>query len=290
MGRWWRSLAIVLAVAAAQVASFPALFGLAGVVPGIGPTLLAPVVAAGWLFGVRAGLAAALAMAVIGALELNLVGAPGWAVLFERGGGPGLVLCLLLGLGCGWIRDLLERVRRQDDELTRQHAALREQIGARARAEARLAGQSAQLALHEAAALNLADGLVLCDMDGRVVFWNPRLEELYGVRARDAVGRPMIEMTRQVAARATDPEATLRRALAARDEALAGRPSAFAYRLEGDPARDLEVLAFRVDGPDGRLGLGRLVRDVTRDRETGRLLDHLLAVADRAEVPPAAVG
>jgi PAS domain-containing protein len=110
------------------------------------------------------------------------------------------------------------------------------------------------------------------------VFWNPRLEELYGVRARDALGRPMIELTRQIAARTTDPEATLRHALAARDAALAGQPSAFEHRLESDPGRELQVLAFRVDGPDGTLGLCRLVRDVTSEHRTGRRQDGLLAV------------
>ncbi|HEY3078960.1 MAG TPA: PAS domain-containing protein [Chloroflexota bacterium] len=277
MGRWrWRSIAVVFVAAAAQAASFTLLSKVAG--PGSALTVLIPVVAAGWLGGIRAGLAAALAAVAVGTLELNMAGEPGWTVLLDRVGGPGLALVLLLGLGCGWVRDLRDRVGQQADELTRHQAALRAQIAERAQAESRLAAQSAQRTLYEAAALNLADGLALCDADGRVVFWNPRLEELYGVRARDALGRPMIELTRQIAARTTDPEATLRQALAARDAALAGRPSAFEHRLESDPERDLEVLAFRVDGPSGPLGLGRLVRDVTSERRRGRLENRLLSV------------
>ena len=38
---------------------------------------------------------------------------------------------------------------------------------------------------------SLNDGLAVVDRDDRVVRWNRRLEELYGVRHESAVGQPM---------------------------------------------------------------------------------------------------
>lgn len=137
-------------------------------------------------------------------------------------------------------------------------------------------------ALYEAAALNLTDGLAILDRDDRVLVWNPRMEVFCGVPNDQAVGRSVWEVTATLYQRTEDPEETLRRSRAARGASLEGTPTLFAYRLngrDGEPARDLTTLDFPIRGTDGTvIGLGQLVRDVTREREVERLKDELVGV------------
>ncbi len=144
------------------------------------------------------------------------------------------------------------------------------------RAEAEALAESR--ALYEAAAINLSDGLALVDADDRVVFWNRSLERLFGLSAEDAVGKAFADLARLLAARSADPEDTACRGRAARAKALAGTPSAFAFTLESTPRRHLISLIFPISGPNGPLGLGRLVRDVTAERDAERIKDEFVAL------------
>jgi len=158
------------------------------------------------------------------------------------------------------MQDITERLRTQQ-----AHAE------AEARAEARV--------LYEAVFVNLTDGLAIVDPADRVAFWNPRMVDLYGVTQTAAVGQPLSEVLAGIYGRTVDPAATLQRAqqasAAARDS---GVPTGFEYQLDGVPPRDVAVLVFPIAGPTGSLGTGRLVRDVTREREVERLKDELVSV------------
>lgn len=80
-----------------------------------------PVVVAAWLFGQRAGLAAALCGVGLNTLLLNLLGAHDWAIAFTHGGAPGTSMLFVTGLVVGRLRDLGERLREAQERLS--HAA-----------------------------------------------------------------------------------------------------------------------------------------------------------------------
>ena len=133
-------------------------------------------------------------------------------------------------------------------------------------------------AIYEATALNLVDGLAICDPQDRIICWNPRLEELFGIPSTEALGRRIQEVATAIHVRTANFEAVSRRSQAAYAAAMQGTPTQFEYRLDGEPPLDLSVLIFPIAGADGSLGHGRLVRDVTREREVERLKDDLVSV------------
>jgi two-component system, sensor histidine kinase and response regulator len=134
-------------------------------------------------------------------------------------------------------------------------------------------------ALYEAAAIHMTDGLMIVDPSDRVVFLNPRMEELKGMPAVEAVGRSLWDVTAHFETRTLHPEETGRLSRAARDAALTGTTSTFECRVSGDQPRDLVVFAFPIRGPEGQiLGHGRLARDVTREREVDRLKNDFVSM------------
>jgi two-component system sensor histidine kinase/response regulator len=135
------------------------------------------------------------------------------------------------------------------------------------------------LALYEAAAINLTDGLMIVDPADRVLFLNPRMAELKSVPAEEALGHSLWDVEDHFNTRTSHPEETRRQSKAARDAALAGATFTFDLQLTGDQPRELVVLAFPIRGPGGQiLGHGRLARDVTREREVDRLKDDFLSM------------
>jgi PAS domain S-box-containing protein len=134
-------------------------------------------------------------------------------------------------------------------------------------------------ALYEAAAIHMTDGLMIVDPLDRVVFLNPRMEELKCLPAAEAVGRSLWYVEDHFHALTLQPDETRRLSKAARDAALVGTTSTFELRFGGDQPRDLVVFAFPIRGPNGQiLGHGRLARDVTREREVERLKDDFLSM------------
>jgi PAS domain S-box-containing protein len=170
------------------------------------------------------------------------------------------------------MRDITTRLRAEEERAERVRAQ-----AARADAEARAEAR----ALYEATAVHLADGLAIVDREQHIVFWNPRMEEIYGVAASRAVGRLIAEQTLALYAGTEDPADTAQRSREAYATAMrTGTPAVFEYthRREATSPRDLEVLVFPITGPDGPLGHGRLVRDVTKERDVDRLKDELVSV------------
>lgn len=134
-------------------------------------------------------------------------------------------------------------------------------------------------AMYEAVALHLADGLAIIDLQGRVVFCNPRLEQLLDFAPGSIVGRPFLEAIAEIYARTAHPETTLRESLGALRAAEEGATVTFEYRLEGELPRWIAVRAFPIRAPEGDLiGHGRLVQDITSDREINTLKDELVSV------------
>src|SRR5439155_20208469 len=94
---------------------------------GVGALSILPIICAGWLLGRRAAVAALVLTFVLNTLLYNLIGMPGWDVVFRVGGGPALLVAMLSGIAAGWVRELVARVRMQSRELVRKREALSEQ-------------------------------------------------------------------------------------------------------------------------------------------------------------------
>ncbi len=122
---------------------------------------------------------------------------------------------------------------------------------------------------------SLNDGLAVVNRDDRVVRWNRRLEELYGLRHEDAVGRPprrdpgRRRSSRCCAARGAS-RPTARRSTACRSR-RGTQPPRQRARQRGDDAAARRGRRDRRDDPDHRRHLGaRAARGAAADlREDG---------------------
>lgn len=221
---------------------------------------LVPIVGAGLLFGLWGGGLAVLLAVVANAVLGTVIRAEPLvdSTTFLAGS-----VLLLVGLVTGRLSDLEERLR----------VALRyerEAAEAMRLAEAR--------GLYEATAVHLVDGLALVDADQRVQFWNPALEMIVGIPSEHALGRPLLEVEAPILAQTADAEAARGSELDAIRAVLGGTSSRIELHLLGSSPRDLVVLYFPVPGPDRRQWFGTLVRDVTRERELGRIKDEMVSV------------
>lgn len=94
---------------------------------------LAPILLAGWLFGLQAGLSAALILVLLNILLYNLTGQSGLMLTLQQW--PGIVGSLFLGGGAGWLSGLLQQVRNQQLALAQEREALLKEIQAREQVE-----------------------------------------------------------------------------------------------------------------------------------------------------------
>lgn len=129
-------LALVLATTAIYVLTFNSFVEVGS--RGLASLSVLPVVTTAWLFGMRAGVAAAVAVFPLNSVLLNLTDPGQGNVLLRPGGIPGTISLVLCGLTVGWLRDLLARVREQARALDHQRAHLQEQVVERLRADERL--------------------------------------------------------------------------------------------------------------------------------------------------------
>jgi signal transduction histidine kinase len=133
----WKRVLIVLLITAGYVTLFVALHGRFGVAM-ISLSFL-PVVAAGWLLGLRMGVLVAAAMLPLHILLLNLLGSNGWQTVVYRGWSGHLVL-ILMGASVGWLSHLLAQVRQQSLQLAQESETLQREIAERKRIAADLQG------------------------------------------------------------------------------------------------------------------------------------------------------
>jgi signal transduction histidine kinase len=128
----WSRAALILTAAVAYLLGFAPLYGAWGA--GVAALSVLPVVAAGFLLGLRAGLIIGLLSLPVNALLMHLAGQPVWDVLSAEQG-PGPLMVALIGAVAGWLRELLEQIKRQADQLAAERAALAAQIAERERVE-----------------------------------------------------------------------------------------------------------------------------------------------------------
>jgi len=139
VGAWSRRarLASVLVTTVLYVPAFLFLYPLIGW-PSVALSLL-PVVAGGWLLGLRAGLVAGVMVSLVNVLLLGLVTREGWIPILW--GGSAFILWIAAGAVAGWLSELLDRMKTQ----SREREALEEEIKQRKRVEEALR-QSEKLA------------------------------------------------------------------------------------------------------------------------------------------------
>ena len=94
---------------------------------------LVPAAVGGWLLGLRAGLLTGLTVCVLNALLFGLVAGLGWVTV--GWGVSAFSLSIVAGVAAGWVRELLDQVGKQSEELAHKDEVLKEEIDQRRRTE-----------------------------------------------------------------------------------------------------------------------------------------------------------
>jgi PAS domain S-box-containing protein len=179
---------------------------------------LAPVALSGWLLGRWGGLLAGVLIVPVNMLLLYLAGSPTWADLGDRW--PGIVIEIALGLGVGWVSELVERVKTYAGALAQERTALAGQIAERKRLEEALRASEQRLRMiidtePECVKIMAADGLILeMNRAGLAMLGADRPEEVIGHSAFEFIAPEYVDACRAMSARI-----------------LAGAPAALEYEF-----------------------------------------------------------
>jgi PAS domain S-box-containing protein len=202
------------------------------------------------------------------------------------------LLCLPL-LARGQVLGLLNlqsRAARQftpaDEELL---TAISNQIGI-AVANARLIDDAEQRrATLDRVMTSLVDGLILVDRRGRISYVNPCAEEMLDLSATTLVGRTITEMGQEVASRVVGWEE-----VGAQLQSAAADPhhsEIVEFVLTVPTRRTLQARFFPIHAAANEaLGLGLLLRDITREKELDEMKSQLLStVSHELRTPLASI-
>ncbi len=140
----------------------------------VAPPLIAALVAVvGGLFGMRAGVLAALLVFLLHILLLNLAGRAGWDIMTGIQL-PGALLVVVVGAVIGRLHDLHETIKQ---ELTERKRAEEELVASKAYAESIVQ--------------NFLDTLIVVDAGGKIRTVNPATCLLLGYTKEELIGRPV---------------------------------------------------------------------------------------------------
>jgi two-component system phosphate regulon sensor histidine kinase PhoR len=124
---------------------------------------------------------------------------------------------------------------------------------------------------------SLVDGLILVDKRGRIAYANPCAVRILDLPAHTLAGQALDTMLQELGGRAAPSEqvvAQLRAAIA--DPRTT---PAVEIALTAPVPRMLQARFFSIrDGGGGHLGLGLLLRDITREKELDRMKSQLLSI------------
>ena len=140
----------------------------------------------------------------------------------------------------------------------------------------------------ESVMLSLVDGLILIDRSSRIQYVNPRAEELLDLRADALLGGSVAAIDQHLAGRLAGPEGLGILEAAARG--VNEQPS-LEITLSGSTPRSLQARFFSIGAIDGNsLGMGLLLRDITREKELDEMKSQLLAtVSHELRTPLASI-
>jgi PAS domain S-box-containing protein len=136
---------------------------------------------------------------------------------------------------------------------------------------------------------SLVDGLILVDKRGRIAYMNPRAEILLGLPASTLTGQTTDTMDHELVGRVAQPEEVLAQLRAAAAD-LQSMP-AVEFTVTAEDARTLQARFFSIQGAGGSsLGLGLLLRDITREKELDQMKSQLLStVSHELRTPLASI-
>ncbi|MGD8462388.1 MAG: ATP-binding protein [Anaerolineae bacterium] len=136
---------------------------------------------------------------------------------------------------------------------------------------------------------SLVDGLVLADRRGRIAYINPCAAQILELPTHALLGRPLATLEEEITARVAQPDQVAGQLRTALSE-VENTPTVEFKQGESD-ARTLQVRAFPIhDASGGYLGLGLLVRDITRERELDEMKSQLLStVSHELRTPLASI-
>ncbi len=123
---------------------------------------------------------------------------------------------------------------------------------------------------------SLVDGFILVDRRQRISYVNPCAEKMLGLAGLDLLGRPLGAMSDRLADRIAQPAPALDQLRAAADTPEETPMAEFT--LTEPTSRTLQARYFSIDDAGGgRLGMGLLLRDITRERELDEMKSQLLS-------------
>lgn len=155
-----------------------------------------------------------------------------------------------------------------------------------ARSDTQLQEQTRRL---QALIQSMQDGLILEDLDGRVLYANRRISELSGVPGEEAIGAEVDWLMDRILRHAQEPEAA-RQAVSQVLNGGSPRRALFAISEEERP-RTIQLRVFQVTDASGApIGRGRILRDITERHEVDRMKSSLIStVSHELRTPLAAI-
>ena len=121
---------------------------------------------------------------------------------------------------------------------------------------------------------SIAEGLVVLDPAGKVMYFNQTAEPLWGLIPDEVQGKHVSEVFGQKASEFESPEALLRIA-----QSPNGSPSTVSVTLESPQRRHLEVTSFSIPSGTDQNMTGLLARDVTQEKELQDRRDAFVSIA-----------
>lgn len=249
LGTTPRRLIFITAMASTYSVAFVSLHPAIGSVAGSLSVL--PVIAVGWWFGLRAGLAAGIAAIALNAALHAVVGEPWWTVVSARGA-TGSAVVVVVAVLVGHVQGT--------------RVALARELAARVAAEAAAtASASRARAILDAA----SEGVIVTDEQGRIVEVNRSAERLFE-RSRDELLTLLLDQI-------------LRPSMDGRAKAQPSDPGGVGIKADGSefPA---EMSSAPIAG-DGSAALVMTVRDVgqrLRDEQSLRQTQRMEAIGQLA--------